>query len=372
MTKKITKEHLVGDSGWAKRTRKRIEQVASYRSNVLISGPSGTGKELIARALHTHSDRADKPFIPVNCAAIPGTLFASQLFGHVKGAFTGAQHSALGCFRAADGGTIFLDEIGELDLDLQAKLLRVLQDREVVPVGAHDAVPVDVRVVAATNRDLEAEVREGNFRLDLYYRLNVIVVETEPLCRRPEDIEVLADHILAKAAVENGLPLKQLSCEALTLFQVHDWPGNVRELQNVLERAVLFTEDEVIGSEVFDDLIKTPEERGTGERSVQELRRQIVPTTSIPRISDPASDPLGGGSSSKSHRWLTLAEMEEEHIRRTLEETFYNQTAAAELLDVDRKQLARKIKKYGLDMPSRRRGRPTRHRAYETKKALDS
>jgi DNA-binding NtrC family response regulator len=372
MARTISTDHLIGESEWTKSTRGRIEQVAGYRSNVLINGPTGTGKELVARALHTHSSRKSAPFIPVNCAAIPNSLFASQLFGHVKGAFTGAQHAALGCFRAADGGTIFLDEIGELDLDLQAKLLRVLQDREVVPVGGHAPIPVDVRVVAATNRDLEEEVRKGNFRLDLYYRLNVIVIDTLPLTDRLEDIEPLANYVLAKAAVENGLPLKQLSPEALALLQVHDWPGNVRELQNVLERAMLFTEDDVIGPEAFDGLVKAPRERATDEARVEEIRREVTPAIAPVKLGDPMSEPVfdvGRGQTSDDEaqrhgHWLTLSEMEAEHIRRTLEETFYNQTAAANLLGVDRKLLSRKIRKYGLDLPVRRRGRPTKNWQY--------
>jgi DNA-binding NtrC family response regulator len=232
-------DQIIGDSPWTQKVRKRISQVANYRYSVLISGPSGTGKELVARAVHTHGPRADKPFIPVNCAALPTGLFASQLFGHMKGAFTGAAFNAIGCFRAAEGGTIFLDEIGELDFELQAKLLRVIQERKVVPVGAHEGIPVDVRIVAATNRDLEAEVKAGRFRLDLFYRLNVVSIETASLASRPEDIEVLARHFLAKAAIENGDELKRLSPAAMSLLKAYDWPGNIRQLQNVLEGAIV-------------------------------------------------------------------------------------------------------------------------------------
>ena len=361
--KVISSDHLIGESAWVQETRKRIKQVAGYQSNVLIQGPSGTGKELIARALHTHSQRASGPFIPVNCSAIPSSLFASQLFGHVKGAFTGAEHSAMGCFCAAEGGTIFLDEIGELDLDLQAKLLRVLQDREVTPVGSHQPKAVDVRVIAATNRDLQLDVDEERFRLDLFYRINVIAIYTQPLLDRPEDIRMLANHILAKASIENGLPLKRLSPEVLSLFQTHDWPGNVRELGNVLERASMFSDDEVVGVDALDELIKLWEERGQSKGSLPWMHPEIYPSPSrtSPRRSVSNMEPARKG------KWLTLAEMEADYLRRTLEETFYNQSAAARVLDVDRKLLSRKIKKYGIALPTQRLGRPVKSRSYGLK-----
>jgi DNA-binding NtrC family response regulator len=359
--KSISSDHLIGESEWVEETRKRIKQVAGYRSNVLIQGPTGTGKELIARALHTHSQRASGPFIPVNCSAIPNALFASQLFGHVKGAFTGAEHSAMGCFCAAEGGTIFLDEIGELDLEVQAKLLRVLQDREVTPVGSHQPKAVDVRVITATNRDLQSDVDEERFRLDLFYRINVIVIHTQPLLDRPEDIQLLANHILAKASIENGLPLKRLSPEVLSLFQAHNWPGNVRELGNVLERASMFSDDDVVGIDALDELIKLWEERGQSKGSMPWLHPKTYPSLSHTAPRRPASrnvEPVSTG------KWPTLAEMEADYLRRTLEETFYNQSAAARVLDVDRKLLSRKIKKHGIALPTKRRGRPGKSRSY--------
>ena len=202
---------IIGHSEWVEQTRAVIRAVAAFPSSVLITGASGTGKELIARAIHNLSPRSARRFIPVDCASITGPLFASHMFGHLKGAFTGATYNAVGCFRAAEGGTIFLDEIGELDLELQAKLLRVLQERVVTPVGSHDGTPVDVRILAATNRDLRQEVAAGRFREDLYFRLNVVSIQTRPLRERTEDIEILAEHFLRRFAVENGMPWKRLS-----------------------------------------------------------------------------------------------------------------------------------------------------------------
>ncbi len=321
---------FIGRSAWNAETQERIAHVAPFRANVLIAGPSGTGKELIARALHAWGPRAAGPFVPVNCAAVPRELFDSQMFGHTKGAFTGAAHESVGCIRAAEGGTLLLDEIGELDLDLQAKLLRVLQDRQVTPVGSHQPLPIDVRVVAATNRDLAREVAEGRFRLDLYYRLNVIEVPTLALRERVEDIEPLARHMLAKACAENGLPDRTLSAAAIGLLERHDWPGNVRELQNLMERVALAPGPTIVTPAAIQSLWSAAE--------VALLAHDVSPC--------PADAPSPVEADATD--WKTLQQLEAEHIELTLQQTANNQSAAARLLGIDRKRLARKAALYGL------------------------
>ena len=333
---------IVGVSAWAADIRKKVLTVAACPSNVLVTGPTGTGKEVVARAIHARGPRALKPFIPVDCAAATGMLFASHLFGHLKGAFTGASHAALGCFRAAHGGTIFLDEVGELESDMQTKLLRVLQQRMVIPVGGHEEVPIDVRVIAATNRDLRHEVAAGRFREDLYYRLHVVALRTLPLRERPEDIEHLARHFLHKLAITHGLPPKRLSEAALERLHWCDWPGNVRQLENVLERAVFLTPGDLIDAED----IRTMEE-------YEPLPRGGEPTVrTAPALLNANPDDrctaVVHRAAADGH-WPTMAEVEHEHIRKTLNLTFGNRSATARLLDMERHQLTRKIRKYGLD-----------------------
>ena len=341
---------FIGKSDWAQQLRADIAQVASHRSSVLVTGNSGTGKELIARAIHAGSKRADAPLVCVDCSSIPPSLFASTLFGHVKGAFSGADYDALGCFRAADGGTIFLDEIGELNLELQSQLLRVLQQREVIPVGSHRGVPIDIRIVAATNRDLAEEVRAGRFRQDLYYRLNVVRLETVPLEQRKDDIPALCEHFLAKLAIENGMPTRRLSSAAVALLTAWHWPGNVRELQNVMERLVVYSPSETVGPDTVISVLK-------GETAAVRRDSYLVPD----RLEAPAATPAkrfglndrsAGLFADDSQPLPTLAECERQLIEAALQQAFYNQSRAARILRVDRKLLARKISKYKINLPT--------------------
>jgi len=237
-------EEIVGSSPALERVLAQVAKVAQTDSTVLILGETGTGKELVARAIHKRSRRATGAFIRVNCAAIPPSLIASELFGHEKGAFTGALQRRLGRFEAADGGTIFLDEIGDLPAEAQVALLRVLQEREIERVGSSHPIPVDVRVIAATNRDLEAAVERGTFREDLFYRLNVFPVRLPPLRERAEDIPILVEYLVDRYAKQVGKTIRNIAKQTLQSLQAYDWPGNVRELQNVIERAVVLSEGE--------------------------------------------------------------------------------------------------------------------------------
>jgi len=364
-------ERIAGVSPWADQVRRAIGLVAAHQSSVLVLGPSGTGKELIARAIHASGGRAGKPFIPVDCAVTTGTLFASHMFGHVKGSFTGATSSTLGCFRAAHGGTIFLDEIGEMELELQAKLLRVLQQRTVVPVGSHEEIPVDVRIVAATNRDLGREVTAGRFREDLYYRLNVVTIRTLPLRDRPEDVPVLAGRYLAELAARHGMPTCTLAPAAIGVLQAYAWPGNVRELENVLERAVMFSSGDEIDPEALsgfmaaDAAAACPPPATTGSRSpaadvsplVQAAAQGILSSTSLPGVFrvEPAVKPAAPAApreaaTAAADQWPTLADVERVHLERTLAATMHNKSLAAKMLGIDRSVLRRKLQRHGIDL----------------------
>jgi DNA-binding NtrC family response regulator len=291
-----------------------VRRIVGSAANVLITGDSGTGKELIARALHQNSPRKAHPFVAVNCAAIPPALLESDLFGHKRGAFTDARADHPGLFVEANGGTIFLDEIGELPLPLQPKLLRVLQEREVRAVGASRPERVDVRVVAATNRNLEALLQDGTFREDLYYRLNVIHLHLPPLRARTEDILPLAEHFLARSAERAGKPVKGFQESAKKVLLAHPWPGNVRELENVVERAVALVEGDVVSAE---DLPPAMRERRNQDRLAAALSQG-----------------------------LTLEELEREYIQKVLEAEGGNKTRAAQRLGLDRKTLYRKLEEY--------------------------
>jgi DNA-binding NtrC family response regulator len=314
--------NIIGRSDAMREVLSMVGRVAAAAVSVLVTGESGTGKELVARAIHYHSPRAQGPFVPVNLAAVPETLIESELFGHKKGAFTDARADRQGLFAEADGGTIFLDEVGELSAGAQAKLLRVLQEHEVRPIGATRSERVDVRVVAATNRDLEEMLTQGTFREDLYYRLNVVQLDLPPLRRRSEDILPLAEHFLrVPAARQPAAAPFRISPEAQRVILAYSWPGNVRELQNVIERGVALCRDGVIGP---DDL----------------------PNHVIERKSS-------GYLDSALTRKLSLAELEQEYIERVLEDEGGNKTRAALRLGLDRKTLYRKLDEY-----ARRRGEP--------------
>lgn len=240
-------EKIIGNSPQMISVIEEIKKISNARSNVLFTGETGTGKELFARALHHNSGRAARPFVPINCSAIPEQLLESELFGYIRGAFTGAVQSKKGLFEEADGGTLFLDEVGELTPHFQAKLLRVLEDQEIRPVGSTQSRKVDVRIISATNRDIDKAVTEGKFREDLLYRINVVTIKLPSLRERGDDIRLLAEHFTVKFGAEMGKKTRSLSDDALKIFSSYHWPGNVRELQNVLERAVLISDEEVIG-----------------------------------------------------------------------------------------------------------------------------
>jgi DNA-binding NtrC family response regulator len=303
---------IIGTSQAMQKVFDLVNKVAGTSANILIEGESGTGKELIARAVHFNSGRGDKPFLAINCGALPETLLESELFGYTKGAFTGAATDKTGLFRAVSGGTLFLDEVGEMPPSLQVKLLRALQEHEVTPVGATSSIKFDARIIAATNKTLEIEVNEGRFREDLFYRLNVIEIDVPPLRERPEDIPMLVRHFVAKSAREQNLGDKQIDGEALKLMTTYTWPGNVRELEHVIERAVILS-GEVIGRD------------------------------SLP----PKFDNISGRNSDENDRLLlTLDEVERRHMLKVLAKVGQDKMEAARVLGIDLSTLYRKLKRY--------------------------
>jgi DNA-binding NtrC family response regulator len=315
----IHPSEIVGQSRAMNQIEHAIESVAATDATVLITGESGTGKELVARAIHDQSRRRFHPLVAIHCGALTDTLLESELFGHEKGAFTGAQYRKKGKFEIADGGTVFLDEIGDISLRTQTDLLRVLQEHEITRVGGNQTIKVDFRCIAATNRDLEKLVADGTFRPDLFYRLNVFRIQIPPLRERREDIPLLVDHFLRKYSAQMNRKITRVSPAAMTLLQQYEWPGNIRELENAIERAM------VVASE--------PELR-EGDFA---LRR--VPTTSSPAA--PLS-PVDARS---------LEAIENAHILRVLEDCNFNQTKAAQVLEIDRVTLHNKLKKLGWTRP---------------------
>jgi two-component system response regulator HydG len=293
---------------------KLAEHVAPTDSTVLIQGESGTGKEVVARYVHNLSNRSDGPFLSINCGALPENLLESELFGHVKGSFTGAVRDKQGLFAAARGGSFFLDEVGEMPPSLQVKLLRVLQEREAIPVGATEAIPVDVRIIAATNRELEEEIRRGNFRSDLFYRLNVIALNLPPLRERRDDLLLLIESFLQQLGIEAGTEPKALASEALDAVMVYEWPGNVRELENALEHATVLS------------------------------RGSLIEAASLPeRITKRRKEPL---VAERSYRNPTLEVIERAYIMWVLQAEGGNKTRAAEVLGIDPSTLYRKLSRY--------------------------
>jgi two-component system response regulator HydG len=292
------------------------ETVAPTDSTVLLSGESGTGKEVVARYIHRLSERGERPFFSINCGALPESLLESELFGHVKGSFTGAVKDKDGLLVAANGGTLFLDEIGDMTAATQVKLLRAIHEREVIPVGSTEVRPVDVRIIAATNRDLEEEIRKGTFRSDLYYRLNVIQLRLPPLRERSEDVEILARHFLARLAEREGGEPRTLSGEALALLQAYDWPGNVRELENALERAAVVAPDQILDADLLPERVRRRPEA---------------------RVVQDATPPNP-----------TMEVIERAYILWVLQAEGGNKTRAAEVLGIDPSTLYRKLNRYGI------------------------
>ena len=312
---------IIGEDGGLKQVITQVKRVAETNATVLINGESGTGKELMAHAVHTYSNRSDGPFIAVNCGAIPLTLMENELFGHEKGAFTDAKEAQAGTFERANGGTLFLDEIGELPMDAQVKLLRVLEERKITRIGGKRAIAVDVRIVAATNRDLEDEVQKGNFRLDLLYRLNVFTIHVPPLRERKKDIPLLVDFFIQKHNKVLNFSVESITQDAMEKIMAYDWPGNVRDLENAIQSAMILATDYIIRIEHLPLRVKGYEQVDTST---------IVETenSSIREIN---------------------AQVEKEIILETLKKHNYNRTLTAEALNISRKTLFNKMKKYGLE-----------------------
>ncbi|MDH4157151.1 MAG: sigma-54 dependent transcriptional regulator [candidate division Zixibacteria bacterium] len=314
-------DHFVGVSDVVAGLKKVARRIASSDSTVLIRGESGVGKDLIAKAIHHHSPRCGGPFVTINCAALPENLLESELFGYKKGGFTGAIKDKDGLFKVADGGTFFLDEVGNTSLAIQVKLLRVLEDKKITPVGDTKPIDVDVRLIAATNSDLEADVKAGRFRADLFYRLNVIPIDIPPLRERKEDIKLLVEHFMAKYCSKVNAPLKKISDEALDLLVSYTWPGNVRELENTIERAILLNRTEVLEVADLPEKLSHPQPEGL-----------------VVRETEPATP--------------TLESIEKAYIHYVMSQTRGKKSEAARILGIDASTLYRKIDRYRLNEQS--------------------
>jgi two-component system, NtrC family, response regulator AtoC len=314
---------LVGSSPAMLEVYKLVARVSEGKSTVLLQGESGTGKELIARAIHANSPRRDKPFIPVNCGALPDTLLESEMFGYEKGAFTGAVGTKAGLFEATNGGTLFLDEIGDLGPALQVKLLRVMQDHEVRRVGATTSLKIDVRIIAATNRDLEQFVKEGKFRDDLYYRLNVVRITLPTLAERKEDIPMLAHHFLQKCAAGSARAVRGFLPDTMALLKQYRWPGNVRELENAIERAVSLSHGPLLTPDDLPAALRQPGAQAGDKTEAIDQHDEVC---------------------------LTLEEVEKRHLIRVLKETKGNKVKAAKILGIDRRTLYRMAERFGLEL----------------------
>jgi DNA-binding NtrC family response regulator len=325
---------MLGSSDAMKRLYNDIDKVAPTRATVLITGPSGTGKELVSRAIHRLSPRVDAPFVRVNCAAIPRELIESELFGHERGSFTGAQTRKRGFFEQAHGGTLFLDEIGDMDLSAQAKVLRALQNGEVIRVGAETPLQIDVRVLAATNKDLAKEVQEGRFREDLYFRLEVFPIAVPSLSQRRQDIELLAASFVEAFCRENGFCNKKIEPQVFETLAARAWPGNVRELKNVVERAAILSSDVITIADLPEDPHSSPFDEESDVDSGQDAVLDSVPP---PR--------LGSADERKTLREVRDA-AERAYIVQTLEEMDWNVSKTAVALGVERTNLHKKVRAY--------------------------
>jgi two-component system nitrogen regulation response regulator GlnG len=335
-------KNIIGNSTPMREIYKIIGKVAPSDVTVLIQGESGTGKELIARAIHFNSRRLGKPFIALNCAAIPKELLESELFGFEKGAFTGAIERKLGKFEQANGGTIFLDEIGDMPLDLQAKILRVIQEKEITRTGGNQNIPVDLRIVAATNQDLEEKVVQKSFREDLFYRLNVVPIRLVPLRERIEDIPPLVDYFVTKICAEQDIPVKTLDSASSQLLSRYSWPGNVRELENTIKRAIILSSDPLLTTADFPSLNtqKGGERHQNEEISLEELVDNKL------RCCFTNMDKMESGDVFS----MVLSQVERPLIRFVLEKTRGNQVKAADILGINRNTLRKKIQELGIDI----------------------